>query len=55
MSTWHAPTALLPEIIPGLPRTRWLDETILDAADESTLDPVKSMQSGPWKVLVAKA
>lgn len=55
LSTWRAHTALLPEIIPGLPRMRWLDETILAAVDESTLDPGKSMESGPWKVLVAKA
>lgn len=55
LSTWREHTALLPDLIPGLPALPWLDEAILDNASADGLDPALTMYSGPWKVEVAKA
>ncbi|BBX82196.1 hypothetical protein [Mycolicibacterium aubagnense] len=55
LSTWREHTKRLPEIIPGLPDLPWLDETILDTRASDDLDPRLAMESGPWKVLVARA
>lgn len=55
LSTWREHTKLLPEIIPGLPDLPWLDETILDTRANDDLDPALAMESGPWKVQVARA
>lgn len=55
LSTWREHTQLLPAIIPGLPNLPWLDETILNAPARASLDPRLAMESGHWKVEVAKA